>query len=36
MCQIPIKMLKKHVIRIPALQNLQIYSPKGYRKTSQR
>ena len=36
MCQILIKMLKEHVIPNSCLQNLNIYSSKVYRKTSQK
>ena len=36
MRQIPIKMLKQHKIPNSSLQNLNIYSSKGCRKTSQR
>ena len=36
MCQIPIKMLKKHTIPNSSLHNLRIYSSKECRKTSQR
>ena len=32
MCQIPIKMLKQHVIPNSSLHNLKIYSPKRCRK----
>ena len=34
MCQIPIKMLKKHELQTQSLHNLKIYSSKGCRKTS--
>ena len=36
MCQIPIKMLKQHAIPSSSLHNLDIYSSKGCRKTSQK
>ena len=32
MYQIPIKMLKQHAVPNSSLQNLKIYSAKGYRK----
>ena len=32
MYQIPIKMLKQHAVPNSSLQNLKIYSGKGYRK----
>ena len=35
MCQIPIKMLKKHAIQKSRLHNLKIYSSNGCMKTSQ-
>ena len=35
MCQMPIKMLKQHAIPNSSLHNLEIYSSKGCRKTSQ-
>ena len=35
MCQIPIKMVKQHAISNSNLHNLNIYSSKGCRKTSQ-
>ena len=36
MCQIPIKMLKQHVIPNSSLHNVKIYSSSGCRKTNQR
>ena len=36
MCQIPIKMLKKHATPNSSLHNLKIYSSKGCIKTSHR
>ena len=36
MCQIPIKMLKQYATPNSSLHNLNIYSSKGCRKTSQR
>ena len=32
MYQIPIKMFKQHAVPNSSLQNLKIYSAKGYRK----
>ena len=35
-CQITIKILKQHAIPNSSLQNLKIFSSKGYRKTTQK
>ena len=35
-CQIPIKILKQYAIPNSSLQNLNIFSSKGYQKTSQK